>query len=243
MIKDLLVKLGIGSASVDLEVPRTTVEQGDTLDVEVTAEGGWVDQEINEVKYAVRTRYVVETDDGESYRTFTLSEGTLEDGFTLGSGEDRRIEGRIPVPSDTPLTEGRHPVWIDTALDVDWANDPDDRDELTVQPGGHLAASVDALESLGFHLHSADNDKVGSSIRQEFEFRPDRGPFAGDLDELEVVPRYRDDGIDFAVEVDQSGGLLSEMAGTDETQTSVTVTDPDPDAIEEEFRRTIEENV
>jgi len=40
MIKDLLVKLGIGSASVDLKVPLTTVEQGDTLDVEVTAEGG-----------------------------------------------------------------------------------------------------------------------------------------------------------------------------------------------------------
>jgi sporulation-control protein len=243
MLKELLVKLGIGSASVDLKVPDTTVEQGETLDVEVTAEGGWVDQEIKSVKYAVRTRYLVDTDEGESYRTYTLEDGTIEDGFTLNSGEDRRMEGSITIPDGTPLTEGREPVWIDTALDVDWANDPDDRDKLTVTPGGTLSATFEALESLGFHMHSAENDKVGSTILQEFEFKARSGPYAGELDELEVVPRYRGNGIDFSVEVDQSGGMLSEMVGTDETQTAVSVTDADPGAIEEKFRQTIDENI
>jgi sporulation-control protein len=244
MIKEFLVKLGIGSGSVDLKVPKTTVEQGETMDVEVTAQGGWVDQEINSVKYAVRTQYVVETDEGESYHTYTLTDGTIEDGFTLSSGEDRVMEGEITIPGDTPLTEGgREDVWVDTALDVDWANDPDDRDELSVQPGELLAATFEALESLGFHLHSAENDKVGSTILQEFEFMARSGPYTGDLDELEVVPRYQDGRIDYSVEVDQSGGMLSEMVGTDETQTSVSVSEADPDAIAEQFRETIEENI
>lgn len=243
MIKGLLVKLGIGSASVDLKVPRTTVEQGETLDVVVTAEGGWVDQEINEVKYAVRTRYVVETDEGETYRTYDIATGTFEHGVTLGSGENRRFEGSITIPRDTPLTEGGERVWVDTALDVDWANDPDDRDDLSVQPGDYLAATFDALGSLGFHHHSTENEKSGSSILQEFEFRADSGPFAGELDELEVVPRYRNGGIQFAVEVDERGGMLSEMVGTDETQTSVTVDEADPEVIAEKFRSTIEASV
>jgi hypothetical protein len=33
------------------------------------------------------------------------------------------------------------------------------------------------------------------------------------------------------------------MVGTDETQTSVSVSEADPDAIAEQFRETIEENI
>lgn len=241
MIKKGLAILGVGSASVDLRLDRSDVEQGGTLDAEVVVEGGWVEQEVEGIKYAVRSEYAVETDEGETHETHTLAEGRLADGFTIGSGEQRTFEATVDIPLETPTSRGSDEVWIDTALDIEWANDPEDSDRLRVEPGPRLAASLEAIDALGFTLDSVENDNAGGTLVEEFEFRARSGPFAGDLDEIEVVPRYRDDRLDLALEVDRDGGLFSEVAGTDESHTRVAVTEPDPDAVADDLRATVEE--
>jgi sporulation-control protein len=237
-MKKILSSIGIGSASVDLLLPKTTVEQGETLDAELRVNGGSTEQEVDAVKYAVRSKYP----DDDSTRTGTVSKGTLASGFTIQPDEERTIDVDVEIPANTPVTRGGDPVWIDTALDIDRAVDPDDEDRIQVEAAPRLSATVQAMESLGFHLGSVGNETVRrSSVTQEFEFKSRSGPFAGDLDELELVPTPHGDRLDLSLEVDRSGGMLSEMAGTDESHTTLTVTEADPDAIEADLRRTIEE--
>jgi sporulation-control protein len=245
-MRRVLSSLGIGSATVDTVLPHTTVHPGDSLDVTVEVEGGSTDQEIDGVYFAVVTRYATE----EGYETAAIARSQLTESFTIEAGEERTLDATVDVPRHTPLTLGGTEVWIETGLDIDWAVDPDDEDRIEVEADDRLAAVFDALDDLGFTFHTAECSAAPRSLRhagasfvQEFAFRAAAGPFAGDLDELELIPQYTDDGLSLAVEVDRRGGLLAEMTDADERHTRVHVSGTDATTVADDLRTAIRERL
>ncbi len=224
-MKRILSSVGIGSAEVDLVLSDTTVTQGEPVDADVEVVGGNSDQEIEEIYYAILTRYSAD----DTRRTGVIDEGTLVEGFTAEAGDERTIDVELEIPPATPVTMGGASVWIETGLDIEWAVDPDDRDDLQVQPDERTRDLLEAMDALGFRYDSAKNiaDEHGQltteyNFVQEFEFKPRTGEYVGELDEIEVVPLPDEDSVEFVVEVDRDAGALVEMAGTDESVTTVT---------------------
>jgi sporulation-control protein len=244
-MKKVLASIGIGNATVDTVLPSTTVTPGESVDAEVRIEGGDAEQAVDRIELELETRY--RTDDG--YREGTVDRLVLSEGLTIEPGASEVREVTLDIPYHTPVTLGNVQVWVETELDISLAVDPEDKDSLDVQPTPRMQALFDAAEQLGLSLRSAECEAdpygryVGRTFYQEFEFRPSGGPFAGDLDELEFVCDPGPDALTVYVEVDRRGGLLSEMAETDETKTSMTVESTDPDEVAQQLRQTVERHV
>jgi len=243
-MKDVLSRIGIGSATVDTILPTDTVRAGDSVQAEVHVEGGSTDQNIDAVYFALETEY--KSDEG--YKDAIIDQWQLTEPFTIEAGEKRRFETTIDIPRETPVTTRSTTVEIETGLDISMAVDPGDEDYIEVEPTHRTQAVFDALDSLGFSLHASACEATAGSLfttsanfAQEFEFRPQRGEFAGAVDEVEIVPVFDDDGLTVYVEVDRSAGLLSEVTDADERHTELTVDAPDPDAIEPRLAEAIRE--
>lgn len=243
-MKRILSSVGIGSAEVDLVLSDTTVTQGETVDADVEVIGGNTEQDVEEIYYAILTKYAAD----DTRRTGVIDEGTLVDGFTVDAGEERSIDVELDIPPATPVTMGSASVWIETGLDIEWAVDPDDHDDLKVQPDERTRDLLEAMEALGFRYDSAKNvaDENGQltaeyNFVQEFEFKPRTGEYVGELDELEIVPLPDDDHVEFVVEIDRDADALAEMAGADETITTVTFEGVDEeDKLAEKLRSAID---
>lgn len=243
-MKDVLSRIGIGSATVDTILPSDTVRAGESVDAEVHVEGGSTDQDVDAVYFALETEY--KSDEG--YKDAIVDKWQLTDPFTIEAGDERRFETTIDIPRETPVTTRSTAVEIETGLDISMAVDPGDEDHIEVQPTHRTQAVFDALESLGFTLHSSSCQASNGSLFttsatfvQEFEFRPQRGQFSGEVDEVEIIPVFDDDRLTVYVEVDRSGGLLSEMTDTDERHTKLTVEEPDADAVASRLEDVIRE--
>lgn len=233
IMKDVLSRIGIGSATVDTMLPTTTVRAGDSVDAEVHVEGGSTAQDIDAVYFALETEY--RSDEG--YKDAIVDKWQLTDPFTIEAGEKRRFETTIDIPRHTPVTTRSTAVEIETGLDISMAVDPGDEDHIEVEPTHRTQAVFDALESLGFTLHASACEATAGSLFstsanfvQEFEFRPQRGEFSGAVDEVEIVPVFEADRLKTYVEVDRRGSLLSEMTDTDERHTTLTIEKPAPEA-------------
>lgn len=241
-MKRVLSSLGIGAATVDTVLP-TTLTAGETVDARVDVTGGNDAQEVDGIYFALETRY--ETD--ESARTATIDSHRIADSFAIDPDEDRSFSVSIDVPYHTPVTMGKTEVWLDTGLDIDWAVDPDDTDPVEVRPDPLRRTMLDAVESLGFTLRTANceaSESLFSSHRfvQEFEFVPRSGPFADELDELEIAPLPEGDGFDLLVEVDRRGGLLAEQFDADESRERLSL-ESTSDDFERRLRAAIERNL
>ena len=239
-MKRILARIGIGAATVDTVLPTTELTQGESFDAQVEMHGGSTTQDIDAIYFALKTRYR----DDEGYSTTTVSRKRVTDPFTLDADEERSVDVTFEVPRETPVTVGDVQVWLDTGLDVKGAVDPDDRDHVEVRPDPYLGALFDALDELGFALHSSSCEATGgvfsTRFAQEFEFRPRSGPFAGSFDELEVVATPTDDGLDVLLEVDRRGGLLAEMTETDERYERFSVQDTDAGRVADQVRSIVE---
>ncbi|WP_255151449.1 sporulation protein [Halorarius halobius] len=244
-MKKVLASIGIGNATVDTVLPSETVTPGESVDATVHIEGGDAEQAVDRIELELETRYL--TDDG--YREGTVDRLVLSEGLDIEPDTSETRDVTLEVPYHTPVTLGNVRVWVETELDISLAVDPEDTDPLDVQPTPRMQALFDAAEQLGLSLRSADCEAdpygryVGRRFYQEFEFRPSGGPFAGDLDELEFVPDPGPDALDVYVEVDRRGGLLSEMAETDESKTSLSVTATDADRVADQLRETVERHL
>ena len=241
-MKRVLSSLGIGAATVDTILP-TTLTAGETVDARVEVTGGNDAQEVDGIYFALETRY--KTD--ESTRTGTIDSFRIADPFTIEPDEDRSFSVSIDVPYHTPVTMGKTDVWLDTGLDIDWAIDPDDTDPVEIEPDPLRRELFDAVESLGFSLRTAEceaSESLFSNQRfvQEFEFVPRSGPFAGELDELEIVTLPEGDGFDLLIEVDRRGGLLAEHFDADESHERLSLESTTTD-LERQLRSTIERNL
>jgi sporulation-control protein len=242
-MKRVLSSVGIGSATVDTVLPDGSFVPGETVEATVEVEGGSSEQEIEQLNFAFVTRYRGE----EGYEQSVFERFGVAEPFTIGAGDRREIPIEFTVPYGTPLTKGGVTVWLKTGLDIDWALDPTDKDHVEVQPDERMAALFEAVEDLGFGFHSSEVERTrfGHShpFAQEFEFRPRSGPFARDLDELELVCAPTADAVQVHLEIDRRGGLLSEMADTDESRDDFRFDGTDTDSIRSELRRRIEHHV
>jgi sporulation-control protein len=237
-----LSSVGIGSAEVDTILPTDTVAPGQSLDATVEVEGGSSEQDVEQISFALVTKYQTE----EGYSSGTIDRFALAEDFTISPEESRTESVTVDVPYRTPLTMGRTEVWVKTGLDIDWAIDPKDKDYLEVRPDDRLQALIDAVEELGFSFHTADvmssthGAFTARSFVQELEFKPRSGPFSGRLDEIEIVPMPSADGIEVVVEVDKRGGLFEEMGDWDESKTSLQFDHADADRLTDELHTAID---
>ena len=238
-MKKVLATVGIGNATVDTVLASETVRPGEAVGAEIRVEGGNAEQEVRRIDLEFETYY--HTDDGR--REGTVDTARLTDGFVIEPDASRTIDTRVEIPWGTPLTLGGVDVWLETELDVTGV-DPEDEDYLDVWPTDRMRAVLDAVEALGLSLHTAKNEEVPGwghgRFVQEFEFRTSGGPFAGDLDEIELIFDPTPERLTVAVEVDRRGGLLSELTETDERRDSLVVETADADAVERDLRQVIE---
>ena len=242
-MKKVLASIGIGNATVDTVLPNESVVPGQSVDAEVHITGGKVEQEVGTVRFELETRY--RTEDG--YREVDVDRFTLAEGLTIEPGAEETRQVTIDIPYETPVTVGGLDVWIETELDIEMAVDPEDKDYLDVRPTPRLQTVFDAMDELGFSLHKAECEADpygrytgGRRFVQEFEFRATRGPFRDSLDEVELVAKPGPDELTLFLEIDRRGGLLSEMAETDESKARTTVTSTDVATVRDELRSLIE---
>jgi sporulation-control protein len=243
----ILSSLGIGAAEVDLVLPKTKVRQGESLDGTIEVVGGDEKQDIEEIYFALQTRYVDE--DGD--RTVgTVLENKLTESFTISPGEERTMDGTLSIPHRTPISKGNTEVWIRTGLDISVAVDPKDKDLLMVEPSEQIQALLDAFEELGFVLRETENmaDPAGryapgEAFIQEFEFVPSAGPFADDLDEVEAIPRPSADGVNVFLEIDHDANFLSEITDTDEEKTQFSYSGTDASSVADAVKAAIDDYV
>lgn len=245
-MKKVLASIGIGNASVDTVLPSETVRPGESVDADVHITGGNAEQEVGQVQFELETRYLA---DEEGYREADIDRFTLAEGLTVDPDTEETRAVTIDVPYGTPVTLGNIQVWVETELDIDMAVDPEDKDYLDVQPTPRLQSAFDAMDELGFSLRSAECEadpygRYGSGrFVQEFEFRAGSGPFRGDVDEVDLVAQPGPDSLELFVEIDRRGGLLSEMADTDERTTRLTVESTDVSAVRDRLEQSIRENI
>ncbi|WP_049938031.1 sporulation protein [Haloplanus natans] len=242
-MKKVLASIGIGNASVDTVLPSETVRPGDTVDADVQITGGDAEQEVGTVRFEIETRYRTE----EGYETADIDRFTLAEGLTIEPGQEETRSVSFDVPYGTPVTTGEVEVWIETELDIEMAVDPEDTDYLDVRPTPRLQAVFDAMDDLGFSLHGAACEAdpygryaSGRRFVQEFEFRATAGRFRDELDEVELVALPGADELDLFVEVDRRGGLLSEMAETDERKTRTSIESADRKTVRADLERVVE---
>lgn len=244
-MKKVLASIGIGNATVDTVLPTETVRPGETVDADVHITGGNTEQDIGAIRFELETRY--RTDDG--YREVDIDRFTLTEGLTIEPDREETRSVSIDIPYGTPVTVGGVDVWIETELDIDLAVDPEDKDYLEVRPTPRLQTVFDAMDDLGFSLRTADCEADpygrytgGRRFVQEFEFDATAGRFRDSLDEVELVAQPGPDELELFVEIDRRGGLLSELADTDERKTRATIRSTDRDAVRDELATLIEKH-
>jgi sporulation-control protein len=240
----LLSRFGIGSATIDLIPDETTVQPGGSVEAHLELEGGSSDQTVDDIEVALVTRFQAQRED-DSYPTqYVLWETEFKEGFTVEADVDRSLNvPPVEVPAFTPVTKGESEVWIQTGLDIEWAVDPSDEDQLDVQPGPRLQAVLDAMDQLDFGLRSVVNEEAEIRFAslpfvQRFTFRGGGGPFAGELDEVVLTPIRAEgnDALILLVTVDR----LGDADIGDERHARLNVESSDADALADQLHDEIE---
>lgn len=237
-----LSRFGIGSATIDLIPEETTVQPGEEVSAHLELEGGSADQTVDDIEIALVTRFQAKREDDTYPTQYVLWETEFREGFTVEADVDRSLDvPPIEVPPFTPVTKGASEVWIQTGLDIEWAVDPSDEDQLTVEPGSRVEGILDAMEQLGFGLRSVTNEEFATPhtplpFVQRFAFWVGSGPFAGTLNEVVFMPVQTsgEDEVIVLLNVDR----LEE--GSDERETPLRVGTDDTDAIADQIHDEIE---
>ena len=194
-----LSRLGIGGASVDTRLPEGEVSPGQAVDLTIEIEGGRADQPIDELYLDLRTRI---GDEERVVAEFVTAEST-----TVPAGESQTISTALTIPPWTPITREDCQVWLKTGLDVSWAVEPSDEDDLDITPGRYVVSLFAAVEALEFEYE-------GSEIRdpawlddwpfvQAFRFTPTTEPYRSDVDSLTVVAQPREADLKTVLEIDR----------------------------------------
>jgi sporulation-control protein len=236
-MKRLLSSIGIGAATVDTVLPKADVRPGERVDLDVELVGGDATQRIDGLYFVLKAEL-----DG---RERVVDRFEVDGSFTIDPGETRTEQVPITVPLWTPLTRAGPRVWLETGVDIDWAVDPSDSDDVTVEPGLYVAALLEATDDLGFEF-------VGSTV-EETPWLDDR-PFAQALvftpgerfertvERLVLTTIPREDDLRLYIQVDRCDAV-ADAVGQDfnEQELSVTVTYANPEMIARRITSTIEE--
>lgn len=113
MFKKALAKLGIGSASVDTRLERSTYRQGERVRGQIHIQGGKAAQEIDEIYLYLVVQYYHEGTEAEC----VVDEFRLTERFVVAPHETQVIPFEFTLPLDTPVSTGGSPVYLKTGLD------------------------------------------------------------------------------------------------------------------------------
>ncbi|WP_337878643.1 sporulation protein [Rheinheimera sp.] len=186
MFKQLLASVGIGAAKVDTVLLTDQLLPGQQFQAEIIIRGGEVEQHIQGLELALMTRMKVESGDNHYYSALALARWHLADRFSIGPGQEKRLQFKGQLHPETPITElpvrnNQTAVWLATGLSVDNALDPSDKDRLFIKAPELVSRVIQAMDELGLKLVKADVEKGYVNARtfrsstgcyQELEFRP-----------------------------------------------------------------------
>ena len=216
MFKKLLSSVGIGAATIDLQLESDRLQPGGRFKGRFVCKGGEVEQTIEGLTLALMTRAEVESGDNEHEQNFALETWKIPERFTLAPNETKTIDLDGVISDETPLTElncanNRSRVWLQSGLDIDRAIDPNDRDMLQVHPTPAQAAFLEAMDQAGFRMMRADVEKgylQGQGFRsksgcyQEIEYRPS-GMGRWSVKEVEVSFVAEESRTNVLIEIDR----------------------------------------
>ncbi|WP_054813251.1 sporulation protein [Nocardia arizonensis] len=221
MFRKLLVAAGVGGAEVETELFTPGVQPGGIVEGVIRLRGGTVAQEISRIAVEFVTRVEREYDDHEEVRDMGFGWTDVHGPLHLPAGAPMEFRFAARAPMETPITfyNGRHlpgtTVAVRTVVEIQGAVDAADTDPIGVGalPAQHVL--LEALERLGFPLHSADVEAghiSGSPQRlpfyQEIEFG--RSHHYPQLNQLEVTFVATEHGMSVVLEGDKRGTWFSE---------------------------------
>ena len=247
--KKMLSKVGIGAARVDTELYNESFTPGESVKGIVTITGGSVEQDVDAIYFKIKSTFEdeieVETDDGEEEvdvtRNAVVESFQVAEPFTLSPDEVVTFDIDFTLPLDTPSTVGKTKTWVETGLDIKMALDPSDKDYIHVLPHPLVDAVLNSLLNMGFVVSEVVCEPAPPAMGmrvpfvQEFELKPDQGHFKALLDEVELVFRPLEDGVEIFMEIDRKSrgvwGNLAEMMGRDESMIRFVIHEDDLESL------------
>lgn len=157
MFDKFLSKVGLGAAKVDTVLHQQSVIRGEHLQGEIRMTGGKVAQHVKRVYLELYTHYTYQNEEGYPVTsTCVLHAMDIDEEFSLLANEEVVYDFELEIPFETPLSFGKTKVQLKTGLDVDWAFDPKDLDQVEVLPDPATENILAAAEALGFE-HSEES--------------------------------------------------------------------------------------
>ncbi|WP_136590537.1 sporulation protein [Salinigranum halophilum] len=236
-MKRLLSSIGIGAATVDTVLSQAAVRPGEQVELAVDLAGGDVAQRIDGLYFTLKAE-----SGGDEW---VVDRYSFDGSFVIEPGEERTEPVSIFVPSWTPITRGGPRVWLETGLEIDWAVDPTDTDDVVVEPGPYVAALFEAAADLGFEFASSTMEETpwldDRPFAQRLVFTPGER-FERQVEALVLTTIPRDDDLRLYIQVD-TRDQVADAVGQDfnEQELSVTVTYANPEMIARRITSTIDE--
>jgi sporulation-control protein len=203
----VLSRVGVGAATVDTILPEEEFTPGDRVEATVEMVGGDNTQTIDNIYLKLIAYNRANDDDGTEHVLDTYE--LFDEAVVLAPDETRTVQTQLRLPLWTPVSVNDDiAVRIDTGLDIDWAVDPTDADEITIAPTEMIEALLTAIEELGFtslgaQMIEAESWMSDRPLTQKFAFVPEAEPFTAQLDVMGITCIPREDDLRVVVEIDQ----------------------------------------
>lgn len=204
MLEKFFASIGVGSATVDLEIPYPQAELGGVLEGVVGIKGGTVEQEAKKVflHLVCQSSYP----EGGQTRPYCqrITTAAPADGILIRPGQEETVPVRFEIPSNRnlPISRGRTRYYLQTELDIKLAVDLVDHDEIVIVPNKYLQTLFDAMEMLGFKEKEGSGDYNGRY--QQFDYIP-ASLFTEVLDEVRLHPIVHEKEMLVALVMDKKG--------------------------------------
>lgn len=224
----VLATIGIGAATVDTVLEKSHYVAGERIQGMIEIKGGSTQQEVDAIYLTLHTTYIRESDDKKFTDHAIIQKIKVAEPFIINGNERKEIPFAFDLSYETPVTYGNTKVWVSTGMDIKNSIDPKDKDYIEIAPHPLKESVLSAIQELGFRTRKVECEQAPKRLRrqypfiQEFEFVPMNGPYAGKLDELEVMFNEQSrDRVEILLEVDRRarglGGFLAEALDMDET--------------------------
>ncbi|WP_232698738.1 sporulation protein [Brevibacillus daliensis] len=209
MFKKFLSRIGVGGATINLELDRSLIQMGEPVTGSIIVQGGEVEQEINEitVQFRVDSRYA------HDERTYEVNEivATMPplEPFMIASKERKIFPFTMKIPDHIAISSLTTQYYFSTNLDIAEAIDAFDRDYIDVLPSGLMKNFHEGLKLLGCRIKA----EAFTGKYQFFNFEPTTW-LRGKLDELvfHLEPANSKTSISGHFEVDRkTSGIIGKM--------------------------------
>ncbi|MCU7667836.1 sporulation protein [Bacillus thuringiensis] len=197
MFNNLLAKMGVGGAKVDLVLESNQWSIGETIRGHVNIQGGSAEQFINKIDVEFKMKYT--TGEFEYMKSINLIPVVFN--TTIGVREHKQIPFETVIPLNVPISKYNVSYFFHTHLDISGAVDAYDNDYVQVTPNADMDNVFHALHQIGFHEKQSFGKYDGN--KQEFEFYPPHN--YSNVEELEIVLETIPTGIKLQLELDMKG--------------------------------------